>query len=105
MNKAQRYISLLLATWIFSITSFAQTITVSGNVKNAVGNEGVQAVSVTIKGAKSGTFTDEKGNFKLTTNRPLPLTLFISSIGFQSQEVIVNNASDFVQVNLVSAPT
>ena len=36
-----------------------------------------------------GTFTDDKGNFKLTGNLKLPATLIFSSIGYANKEVIV----------------
>ena len=84
---------------IFCLATFAQTTTISGNVKNSATNESVSAVSITVKGSGSGTFTDDKGNFKFTTTRQPPLTLVISSIGYTLQEIEVSNASDFVQVN------
>lgn len=75
---------LLLAT---SIT-FAQTGTVvSGKVKIAKGTEGISAVSVVIKGTSKGTFTDDKGNFKFTTNQKPPFVLVLSSVGYANKEV------------------
>lgn len=95
-----KYFAAFLMFNILSFTSFAQLTTIYGNVKNSSSNESVSAVSVTLKGSGSGTFTDDKGNFKLSTNKPFPLTLFVSSVGYAIQEVQVNSASDFVQVSL-----
>src|SRR5205814_6544570 len=68
--------------------------------KNSVSKESVSAVSITVKGSGSGTFTDDKGNFKLSTTKQFPLTLVISSIGYALKEVTVNSASEYVEVNL-----
>jgi len=83
----------------FSITLFAQTTTITGNVRNSNTKEGVPAVSITLKGSSAGTFTDDKGNFKLTTSQKAPFVLVITSIGFEFQEVQVSNPSQPVQVD------
>jgi outer membrane receptor protein involved in Fe transport len=59
----------------------------------------VPAVSVTVKGSGAGTYTDDKGDFSLNTNQPLPITLVVSSIGYEMQEVSVTT-SDFITVLL-----
>jgi hypothetical protein len=54
----------------------AQTVTISGTVRNSTSKEGVRAVSVVIKGSSSsGTYTDDKGAFSFSTSAKLPLTL------------------------------
>lgn len=84
---------------LFSLPAFSQSsITITGNVTNANSNEHVPAVSVTIKGSTSGTFTDDRGNFKLVTTQSLPITLVFSSIGFEWQEVSVSSASQPLHV-------
>ncbi len=85
---------------IFSVVAFAQNITISGNVKNSATKENSAAVSVTIKGTDVGTFTDDKGNFSITT-KSLPITLLITSVGYDPQEISVSNASDKVNVSFV----
>jgi outer membrane receptor protein involved in Fe transport len=89
---------LLLIAALISINSFSQSLTISGNVRNSSTKEGAGAVSVTVKGTSSGTYTDDKGNFKLTV-KSLPVTLLISSIGYEMQEVSINN-QQFIQVEL-----
>ena len=68
----------MLVAVVFSASAYAQNVTISGNVKNTASTENAAAVSVTIKGTDAGTFTDEKGNFSLTT-KSLPVTLVSSS--------------------------
>ena len=44
----------------------AQNVIITGNVKSASGGESLGSVSVTLKGNSNGTFTDNKGNFRLS---------------------------------------
>ncbi len=105
MKKNFRYLAILLIAGIFSIATFAQTNTITGNVKSSTGQEAVSAVSVIIKGSSTGTFTDDKGSFKLVTNRTLPLTLVLSSVGFESKEVTVSSAAQSLEINIVPGST
>lgn len=105
MRKCLRSLATLLMANFICLVAFAQTVTISGNVKNNATTENVSAASVTVKGSGAGTFTDDRGNFTLITSQKLPLVLIISSIGFEIQEVSVSNAADFVQVNFKPTST
>lgn len=105
MRKSLRCLAALLLANIISIFAFAQQTTIKGNVKNSVTNDVVSAASITVKGSGAGTFTDDKGNFTLTTTQKFPVTLIISSVGFEIQEVTVSNSSEFVQVNFKPTST
>ncbi len=97
MRKITSYlVSFLLATGFANFT-FAQSVTVSGNVRNSATKEGAGAVSVTVKGGITGTFTDDKGNFKISV-KALPVTLLISSVGYEMQELTISDAKTPVQV-------
>ena len=67
-------------------------------MRNSLTQEPVPSASITIKGSAAGTFSDEKGNFRLTTSQKVPLTLVISSVSFETQEVLVSDASTPVQI-------
>ncbi|MEP7164188.1 MAG: TonB-dependent receptor [Ferruginibacter sp.] len=97
MRKITSHLVAFLLTNLLTITAFAQETTISGTVKNSNTKEASGAVSVTIKGTPNGTFTDDKGNFKISV-KSLPVTLVLSSIGYELQEVTVSNASEPVQV-------
>lgn len=99
MRKLTFLVTFLTAN-LFSVIAFAQNVTISGNVKNSSTQENASAVSVTVKGSSEGTFTDDKGNFRMSVKR-LPATIVISSIGFQPQEIVVNNASDVIAVAFI----
>src|SRR5260221_13028896 len=96
MKKTINYLSVLALANLITIVSFAQTTTINGTVANSTTKEKVGAVSVTVKGGTTGTFTDDKGNFKITVAQ-LPATLLFSSIGYELQEVTVNSATDKIQ--------
>ncbi len=100
MRKITSYLVAFLIANIFSTSVFAQNVTISGNVKNSTTQENSSAVSVTIKGSDVGTFTDDKGNFSITT-KSLPVTLVFTSIGYEPQEVAVNSATDRVKISFV----
>lgn len=96
MRKIACYFLPFLLANILCMAAFAQNVNISGNVRNSSTKEGAGAVSVTVKGAENGTFTDDKGNFKLSV-KSLPVTLLVSSVGYEIQEVTVTNTS-FTQV-------
>lgn len=73
---------------LFSITIFAQNITVRGNVSDGSG-ESLIGVTVQVEGTSVGTVTDADGNFILP-NVPSNATLIISYVGMNSQNISVN---------------
>ncbi len=92
---------LLAVTAIMCITASAQqSTTVSGSVKNSQSKEAISAVSVTVKGAAAGTFTDDKGNFRFTTVQKLPFTLVFSSVGYANKEVTVKDNNQVFDVDI-----
>lgn len=106
MRRSYRFLAAfmyMLLLFFAAATSQAQlqTYTITGNIRNSTNKDVVPAVSVTVKGSSAGTFTDERGNFRLVTSQRPPLTLVFSSIGYESQEINVSNASDAVEVSFV----
>ena len=97
MRKITSYLVTFLLANIITIGAFAQNVTINGNVRNSNSKEGSGAVSVIVKGEDIGTFTDDKGNFRITVKK-LPVTLLISSVGYELQEVTVSNVAQTLQV-------
>jgi TonB-dependent starch-binding outer membrane protein SusC len=78
----------------------AQTKTITGKVTDRKDGSPLSAVSVTVKGAKTGTQTDATGAFRI--NVPASArTLVISSVGYANQEVSIENKTS-IQVSLGS---
>lgn len=100
----RKSLTVFLCTIISTIATLkvsSQTADViSGNIKNVQTRENLAAVSVTIKGGAAGTYTDEKGNFRLVTNQKPPFTIVISSVGYSSKEISVDNAAQAVSIEL-----
>jgi outer membrane receptor protein involved in Fe transport len=105
MTKTFKRCIFFITANIFSLFAFSQSTTISGSVKNSSTGESVPAVSVTIKGSGNGTYTDDNGDFTLTLNQPLPVTLVVSSIGYKLQEVQVAGVSRKININLVAQST
>ena len=94
------FVFICLSTLIVFTANAQNTSSVSGTVKNASTSETIAAVSVTLKGNNSGTYTDDRGNFKLTVSQKTPYTLVFSSVGFTSKEVVVNGNTGSLSVSL-----
>ncbi len=108
MRRIISLVCLLFILAISTIASFAQqstTTTVSGSVKNSKSKDAVSAVSVTIKGSTTGTFTNDKGDFKFTTSEKPPFTLVFSSVGFADKELAVTGNTEGVSVEVLPTYT
>lgn len=76
----------LLCMLLFCIATYAQRITVSGEV--TAGGEGLPGVTVAVKGSTNGTITSMDGDYSLQTEPQN--TLVFSFIGYETQEVPIN---------------
>jgi outer membrane receptor for ferrienterochelin and colicin len=101
MRKKLPVLLLLLTSCLISISSFAQSVIIKGSVKGTSTGEALPAVSVTVKGSSAGVYTNDKGEFSISVPS-LPVTLIISSVGFESKEVTVSSSSQSVDVTLAT---
>ncbi|MFC0772003.1 SusC/RagA family TonB-linked outer membrane protein [Terrimonas alba] len=93
-------------TWLLCILfafesmplSAQSNIRVKGRITNESG-ESVPNTSVTVKGSKTGTTTNENGNYEITV--PSNGTLIITAINYTPQEIGINNRQT-LDVSLVS---
>ncbi|MEY3874387.1 MAG: hypothetical protein RL363_1108 [Bacteroidota bacterium] len=101
MKKFLSHFALLCLSTLMVFSAQAQNAgTVTGTVKNSSSSETLSAVTVSIKGSNAGTFTDDKGNFKLNIAQKAPFTLVFSSVGFATKEVIVQANTNKIAVSL-----
>lgn len=100
----QFFIVLFFANFLYSF-AFSQATNIKGTVTNQITGEGIPAVSVVVKSTGEGTYTDEKGHFSLDVKSSLPVSLTISSIGYKTQEIQVNNEKVIVNVTLEPVST
>ena len=87
--QKRKAIVLLLFTFLFSLSSFAQQITVTGKVSR--GDTALAGVTVSVKNTTDATRTNEAGVYSIKT---VPdATLVFTSVGFEAQEIKINNQS------------
>ncbi|HVY76350.1 MAG TPA: TonB-dependent receptor [Puia sp.] len=72
----------------------AQVPQIVGRIVDSATNTGIPRVSVTIKGTKTGTLTDEVGEFRI--NAAQGSVLVISSQGYAEREVLVSSSNFIV---------
>ncbi|MGL6069365.1 MAG: carboxypeptidase-like regulatory domain-containing protein, partial [Sediminibacterium sp.] len=92
LMKLARPIMLGAFACLFAIFSHAQTKTVTGKVTDSKDGSPLVGASVIAKGTKTGTQTGADGTFKLSVPSNVT-TLVISSVGFGTKEVSVNNTA------------
>ncbi|WP_164111764.1 MULTISPECIES: SusC/RagA family TonB-linked outer membrane protein [Sphingobacterium] len=88
---------LCFTTWSLAQTGAGLTGRVKDNLNRPVAN-----ASILIKGSNVGTETDAGGNFDLKSNSSA-VTLIISAVGYETQEIVIRDFSKTVNVILEEA--
>ena len=94
-----RFILILHLVFLAVTGAQAQGLAVKGRVTGESG-DGLPGVTVLVKGTSNGTATDASGNFALNVANGTG-TLVVSFIGYQTQEIAINNRST---INVTMAP-
>lgn len=93
--KKKGFISkILLFLCLFMVTGwqlYAQNLTITGKVTDAVTGEDLPGVSVILKGTTKGTVTSVDGTYTISATTGAVLTF--SSVGYKSQDITIENAS------------
>lgn len=92
--------NLLLILMSIVATSFSQEVGVKGKITDNEGNPLVGA-SVVVKGTAKGTIADIDGNYTLSFSGDATSVLVFSFIGYENQEIAVNNQSE-INVVMIS---
>jgi outer membrane receptor protein involved in Fe transport len=92
---------LLIALLHFSLQVYSQETALKGTILDKETNQPVAGASITLKGKLIGTISDANGNFIFSTSAKPPFTIVISSVGFQKQEIEINDFGQALSVNLV----
>ncbi|MCX2572962.1 SusC/RagA family TonB-linked outer membrane protein [Pedobacter sandarakinus] len=101
MKRIFTKLSVLAIFCLLTINAtFAQDITIKGNVKDGGDKSTIPSVSVVVKGTQNGAQTDVKGNFSISA--PANGVLVFSYIGYTTLEVPVNNRTT-INVELQSS--
>jgi outer membrane receptor protein involved in Fe transport len=103
MKTIKQSIITFLVSFLFLNSIFAQTVTITGKISSGENKEAVPAASVQLKGGTTGTYSDSHGNFKIGVNQALPVTLVISSVGYETKEVRVESTSAPLEIDMKPA--
>ncbi len=100
-----RYLFACLISLLCSLNVIAQnSVIVSGTITNAATGEAVVAASILVKGSTiTGTFTNDKGYFRLSVKPSFPITLTISSVGFSAKDTTISSAGETIILSLEPA--
>jgi TonB-linked SusC/RagA family outer membrane protein len=100
-NRFKKTIYVVCMLLIGLGTLEAQIITITGKITSDQDGSGIPGASISLKETTKGTFTDENGLFSLELSEKGG-TLIISSIGYETQEIILGNATK-LDIILVSS--
>jgi len=98
IKRLLRQFSLLMVCVIFTQIAFSQTKTITGKVVDDKGNP-VSGATISVRGARGGTTTDNAGLFKLSVSGT-GKSLLVSFVGFAQQEISIGDRDNFT-VSLV----
>jgi TonB-linked SusC/RagA family outer membrane protein len=84
--------------FFLSVGAFSQT-TVRGKVLDG-NSEPLVGASVIVKSSSQGTVTDFDGNFSISLNQSLPITLVVNYLGYDTQEIAVTDARNPLTITL-----
>jgi len=102
LSTAKRLLQFVLL-FAISISAHAQ-MTISGKVTDANSGEELIGVNVLVKGTVLGTITDVQGRFDLSIHSNPPITLVISSVGYERQEIEIDQpAINNLQIKLTES--
>jgi TonB-linked SusC/RagA family outer membrane protein len=83
------YYSLLMLMLAWVSPSWGQNVSISGTIRAKSDKQPVPGAAVKVKGKNLGTAADANGKFTLSVGKN-DQTLFISSVGYETQEVNLN---------------
>ena len=98
----KKILLLTISTILFINISNAQNITIKGTITDEK-DQPMAGVNVVIKGKVTGSTTDTNGKFEINTSIQPPLTLIISMVGYQKQEIEVTDASTEINTKLLES--
>ncbi len=86
IKKTTLTVFILVTFYATILSAQAQSIVISGTVKDKQTKEPIPGVGITVKGRTVGTATDRIGHFSFNTTEKPPFTIVISYIGYTSVE-------------------
>ena len=91
---------IILMFAMLSLNIIQAQTTINGSVVDEENNQPLPGVNVVVKGTFSGVSADFDGNFTLSVDQELPVTLEFSYLGFKTQTVEVVSDQDNINISL-----
>ncbi len=97
-----RYFSFTLVFILFTAAQLLaqENTTVTGKVIDAKHKTPLQGASISIEGSTNVVATDNRGDFKLTTYKKEPFSIYVSFVGYETQKVLIADNKNKVTVEL-----
>ena len=70
-----------------------QKVTINGTVLNSISGDPVNGASISLRGSRQGTVSDDRGNFRMNAETSLPAVLIISHSGFDTKEITIERTT------------
>jgi TonB-dependent starch-binding outer membrane protein SusC len=91
-TKHLAFTALLLVTGFFSGKAQDNPQTnINGRVMESKGKNGLAGATIHVQGSTNTVLTDDKGAFNLTTYKKKPVVLYVSYVGYLTQQVTVSD--------------
>ena len=90
---------ILMSAMLLLNIIHAQT-TINGTVVDEETNQPLPGVNIVVKGTYTGVSADFDGNFTITTEEELPITLEVSYLGFATKSIEVTSADAAMNISL-----
>tara|TARA_R110002073_G_scaffold40547_5_gene114927 strand:+ start:7555 stop:10815 length:3261 start_codon:yes stop_codon:yes gene_type:complete len=95
------YFQVIALIMVFFVhTSFAQTVTISGVVKEKGSNTNLPGVNVAIQGSSIGSVTDFDGNYSIEADNTKDKSLVFSFIGYKTISVVLSGEDQVINIEL-----
>lgn len=96
--------SSLIVVFMLCVSGFIHAQTIRGTIVDRGSRTPLFAVNVGVKGTTTGTTTDFDGEFALKVEQ-LPVTLLFRLVGYNEVELLVNSASERLQIDMDESST
>lgn len=97
-EKKNLYLTFLLLLFA-SFGVYGQTA-IKGKIVDGRNNTPIAGALIKVKATTNGVQSDIDGNFELSTNKPLPVTLVASLLGYRTQEIDVYEDGENITISL-----
>lgn len=91
---------LLLMLPVFVFSQESKEITIKGKIREESTSDSLAGAVIRIKGTSIGAASDADGNFQLKTTTPVPFTIVISFVGYETKEIEVYEADEPLEIKL-----